>query len=224
MDDTDKFPKFDDPWSLGDEKYEKVFNIVKKYKCKKILEFGSGVSTLKLSYDFPKSFIHSIESDIKYLKRTQNLLTNYNVNNVSLLHFPLTFVRYDARVFLTYSIDFTLLDSKYDFILIDGPVESITIQGREGVLYNIFNLISNGGIIALDDYHRQNAKKTCRNWLKTYKDQIVILEESSDILFMQKINSVKKTKFPDSHLLFENWKNLLQLIIKKLKYKINKTT
>lgn len=95
-------------------------------KDKSVLEFGSGVSTWMMG-NTAKSVV-SIEQD------------GYVAGLTGALHKPLKDGWYDWTP-----------EGRYDVILIDGPAH----KGREGVLPHIESLLEPGGVVIVDDTHRE---------------------------------------------------------------------
>lgn len=212
-------PLLDTPYSIGSKQYSFIKFHLLKMNVNNILEFGSGVSTVHLSLDFPNSNIISIEDDITYFKETLNLLDRYRINNVKLLFFELKFVRIQIKRFLTYNLKDFNTNLKIDFVLIDGPVERRTLRGREAPLYFVFPYLKRGALIALDDYHRKSSKKVVKNWLKSYKGNLILIEQYERICFLKKIDDQAVSIFNVSSCL-DNWYVNCILEYRKLKIKL----
>ena len=65
-----KKPSLDEPWAIGVPGYRAVRSSAPK-GTKKIIEFGSGVSTFHLAVDFPEAQIFSFEHSDEYLSKTR---------------------------------------------------------------------------------------------------------------------------------------------------------
>lgn len=201
-----KLPSLDTAWAIGEEKYSKILKVLSDREIGYIIEFGSGVSTVRLGQDFPNTSVVSIEHHQKFYGQTMELLNTYQVKNARVLYCPLTWVRVGfLRHYLTYDVHIDQLESGADFVLIDGPVEGETLRGREAPLYMIFPLIKTGALIVLDDYHRQSAKAVVTNWLNSYGKNLGILHEYERIVFLQKRGEQLRPRYPGIHSIWDNY-------------------
>lgn len=207
----------DSEYGLGEINYSIIKKSLSDKHIENIIEFGSGLSTVRLSHDYQNASITSIEQSEKYSEETIILLKNYNIRNAKVNYCPLKLQAIDKlRYYLTYDIT-NIKKKEYDFVLIDGPVERKTVRGREGVLYMVFPLLRKGCIIVLDDYHRDSSKKAVRNWLNTYQSDLTILEEHDKIIILQKTNSNGMYKLKFSSVI-DNWKSFFLMLRRNFKY------
>ena len=208
-----KLPSLDTPYGLGEANYDLIIDFLKDKKIENILELGSGVSTVRLAHEYYDSNITSIENKKKYYEESCALLDSYNIKNAAVKYCPLKIISvHKTRFYLTYELKECDINSGLDFVLIDGPVEYQTVRGREGVLYKIFSKIKKGGIIALDDYHRESSKKTVRNWVNTYGKGLSLIKEYDSIALLRKENAKTNNFFPGLLSIIDNWKSILIMI------------
>ena len=207
----------EDNWSLTDFNYAKILTALSNKPVRTIVEFGSGLSTIRLSKDFPRAKILSIEHQELFHKRFKDFLRENNIDNVVPLCQPLKYVNIGIRRYLTYNLDSGNIDKRIDFVLVDGPVESKTLRGREAPLYMIFPLLRIGCIIALDDFHRASAKMVVKNWLSTYKKNLRVLREYRRIILLEKRDEQAKTGFPQFASIIDNWYTNIVLYFRDLK-------
>ena len=213
----------DIPWGIGEAKYGKIFCALSSRKIERIVEFGSGVSTVRLGKDFPDAEIISVEHSKQFHKQTVELLEAHSVLNARVLYCPLTRCCVGIRSYLSYDLDINQLEDGIDFVLIDGPPESQTLRGREAPLYMIFPLIKIGSLIALDDYHRDSAKAVVQNWLGSYKDKLRIVEEYEDIVLLEKTGRQDRPAYFGIHCLMDNCYVNIRLGIRYVKKFIKST-
>jgi predicted O-methyltransferase YrrM len=204
------------PWAIGENKYDRILQVLSGRRVEQIVEFGSGVSTVRLGQDFPKAHIVSIEQHDRFCRKTVELLQQYQVENVKVLHCPVRLVRIGLRWYLTYDLSIDRLEWGVDFMLIDGPVESQTLRGREAPLYVVFPLLRSGSLIALDDYHRDSAKAVVRNWLSFYPDSLKMYEEVDDLVLLQKCGEQSQPSYPGFRSLADNMLSNLALLRRTL--------
>ena len=206
----------DTPWGIGEYNYSKIISLLSDKKITKIIEFGSGTSTVRLSQDFPLCKIISFEDQIKFYNETKNMLKEHKIRNVNLTYCPLKQIRIGLRFYLTYNFNIDQLVKVIDFVLIDGPVESVTLRGREAPLYIVFPLIKIGGIIALHDYHRDSAKKVVKNWISFFNNNLKILREDNKIILLQKCGCQAPHSYPDLYSMIDNYQVNLRLCLRNI--------
>jgi predicted O-methyltransferase YrrM len=207
-----KLPSLNTAYGLGEKNYTLIKKCLSETSILKILECGSGSSTVRLGIDYPNASIDSVESEPDFCSKTNKLLEKYTVKNAIVHLCPLKMKKVgNLRAYYTYNLTDIELNANYDFVLIDGPVERRTVRGREGVLYQVFNLINVNGIIVLDDYHRRSSKKVVRNWLKYFHQQLEIVEEYENIVILKKISNQLGNRTISISLILDNWKSLFIL-------------
>ncbi len=204
MVESDRTLSLDEPWAIGEENYRKILEAVSDKNINRIVEFGSGRSTVRLGKDFHNANLLSIEHDELFYKHTLNLLQEYDTRNVVVIHCPLKRKTFGIRSYLSYDLNDTVIENGVDFVLIDGPVESETIRGREAPLYAVFPCIKVGGIVALHDYHRDSAKAVVRNWLNSYRGSLRILKEYKRLILLEKYGEQNNISFPGIMSIIDN--------------------
>jgi hypothetical protein len=158
--------EFDSGWSLGETAYRAILADLRSIDAKRIVEFGSGTSTVRLSHDLPEATILSIEGDHSFLNDTRkNLELRGGSAQVELVHRPLCWQRHGLSWFRSYAPgDFP---ERLDAVLIDGPPLA-TRRGREACLYQVFAKSHVGTRFYLDDYCREAEQQIVLNWLRAY--------------------------------------------------------
>ncbi len=212
-------PSLETPWGIGEGKYSLILIALKNQIVENIVEFGSGASTVRLALDFPNAKILSLEQDKLYFKETIKLMSKFNVRNAEVFYGPLNWKLYTPRFYFTYSIRNKMFPVFCDFVLIDGPTESLTLRGREAPLYFIFPYLKIGALIALDDYHRESAKLVLRNWLSTFGESLEIVREYEDLVILEKKSFGKIRRFPSLVSLIDNWSSTIILFWRVYKKK-----
>lgn len=214
-----RLPILDSPWSIGEDKYLRILDLLSKNPVNGIIEFGSGKSTIRLGHDFPNSTIVSVENDRRYVAETMRLLDEFGIENVKAIHAPLRLLRIGLRFFLTYdaaALTGAHLPPSVDFILVDGPVEAETLRGREATLYISFALLRTGGIVVLDDYHRDSARRVVRNWLSSYPGGIEINDDfDNDLATLTKTRDMSCRLVPGIAPVLDNWWAFAILLARK---------
>lgn len=142
------------------------------------MEFGSGMSTLRLARAFSQATIISYESDPSYLKElTFKIEAEPECERIILHHSPLKWQKYRFYSYFSYAVD--ELPDSIDAVLIDGP-PYWTLRGREACLHQVFSKLKPGGYVFLDDCNRSYEQQILKNWQLLYGDSIHISVEGSD--------------------------------------------
>ncbi len=132
------------------------------FRC--ILEVGSGVSTVvtALAIEPAVSFV-SLEADVHWHERTHLAIAALSLSSrVRLLHAPLSQLPYDGGLHWCHDVR-SLPDVQADLLFIDAPPDSV---GRIGVLPGVIGLISQGGLIVLDDALRAGERECVESWVR----------------------------------------------------------
>ena len=157
----------------------KINEIIKEKRPKLILEAGSGVSTLIASYSLKKYVndgkIISLDHNQKYAQETIDELKKHNLDKYAkVVHAPLKTHKFPisnlySNYLVWYDIDSVINEiESIDLFIIDGPPAKNSKNARFPALPIMFNKISKGAIIILDDAKRKNEQETIRLWKKEY--------------------------------------------------------
>lgn len=164
----------DTPWSLGEAAFDRLVAIAQQLpQLKTLVEFGSGKSSIRLANTFPEAHIYAIESDPHCFRHSQSLAKKLTANNLTVLHQPLAFQSYGPGEILTYTPAAVLRSLTIDCALIDGPA-FYTLRGREACLYQIYDQLTLGSVVILDDYRRPSEKAIVQNWQAVYPNSFTV--------------------------------------------------
>ena len=159
----------------------------------RILEFGSGPSSIRLAMAFPEAQVLSVEGDWRNYAETMSLMRSFwDKRNLSIKYRPITLESYGDANFLTYEDGMFWDDQgEMDCVIIDGP-PIYTLRGREACLYQVYDQIRIGGLVILDDFRRSYEKQIVENWLSVYPDSftVEIICEDHHLAVLRKIKSV----------------------------------
>ena len=183
----------DTGWSIGETAFEGIATtLLQMSPVEKILEFGSGPSSIRLAMAFSEAQVLSVEGDWRNYAETMNLMqTFWNKRNLSIKYRPITLESYGDAEFLTYE-DGMFWDGQeeIDCVIIDGP-PVYTLRGREACLYQVYDQIKIGGLVILDDFRRPFEKQIVENWLSVYPGSftVEIIREDHHLSVLRKIRS-----------------------------------
>ena len=179
-------------WSIGETAFERITTtLLQMSPVERILEFGSGSSSIRLAMAFPEAQVLSVEGDWRnYAETTSLMRSSWDQRNLSIKYRPITLESYGDAEFLTYE-DGMFWDDEMDCVIIDGP-PVYTLRGREACLYQVYDQIKIGGLVILDDFRRSYEKQIVENWLSVYPGgfTVTIIREDHHLAVLRKIRSV----------------------------------
>ena len=179
-------------WSIGETAFERIITtLLEMSPVERILEFGSGPSSIRLAMAFPEAQVLSVEGDWRNFKETTDLMQKFlDKRNLSIKYRPITLESYGDAEFLTYE-DGVFWEEEIDCVIIDGP-PVYTLRGREACLYQVYDQIKIGGLVILDDFRRRFEKQIVENWLSVYPGSfaVEIIHEDHHLAVLRKIKSV----------------------------------
>ena len=184
----------DTGWSIGETAFERIATLLLQISpVERVLEFGSGPSSIRLAMAFPEAQVLSIEGDWRNYAETTDLMRSFwDKRNLSIKYRPVTLESYGDAEFLTYE-DGMFWDGQeeMDCVIIDGP-PVYTLRGREACLYQVYDQIKIGGLVILDDFRRSYEKQIVENWLSVYPSSfaVEIIREDHHLAVLRKIKSV----------------------------------
>lgn len=190
----------DAPWSIGEQSFAKIVETIEQNaKPGRIVEFGSGSSSIRLALAFPDAAIVSIEGDARCFQRTiaqsqQHLATA----NLDVRFKPLKLMRYGAEDILSYEQDSFFGDEMIDCVIIDGP-PFYALRGRKACLYQVYSKLKTGGLVILDDYERESEKSIVNEWLDVYETsfELTIIPTGHQLAVLRKVRPVE-ARYNDS--------------------------
>ena len=201
---------FKSSWSLGEEAYQSVLEDLRSIDATRIVEFGSGTSTLRFSRDLPNAELLSIESDPAYLDQTRsNLEAHGGPGQVELSLRAVAWQRHGLSWFRSYAPG--PFPDRVDAVLIDGPPIE-TRRGREACLYQVFPYCHAGTRFYLDDYRRDAERQIVENWLRAYPGALVQLASFDVVHHVAVLERVAERSAPRAH-----WKNTADSMVQSAK-------
>ena len=179
-------------WSIGERAFERITTtLLEMSPVERVLEFGSGPSSIRLAMAFSEAEVLSIEGDWRNYAETTRLMRSFwDKRNLSIKYRPITLESYGNAEFLTYE-DGIFWEEEVDCVVIDGP-PVYTLRGREACLYQVYDQVKIGGLVVLDDFRRSFEKQIVENWLAVYPGsfKVEIIREDHHLAVLRKIRSV----------------------------------
>jgi tetratricopeptide (TPR) repeat protein len=150
---TDAGLEHDDGWMLPDDFLDYVTGIVRLNKIGKVLECGSGRSTVRLAATGAK--VVSLEHDARFAARTRKWLDESGLY-ADVRHAPIVDGWYDPSAWRD-------LDG-IGLLLVDGPPGALSPLARAPALPLLAPRLAPGCYVILDDTHRDDEKQIVSFW------------------------------------------------------------
>ena len=196
--------KYEHPgsWAMDPASCRFLAGFVRALGAKRIVEFGSGFSTLMMAREIApleNNYLLSIDSSPQYSAMAKEAMEGSGCQaKVEFRVAPLRPKLYGPRLLLSYGLPEGLLEAMgpFDLALIDAPHLD---YGRESVLYDVFRALAPGGYIILDDANREDKERAyVRSWQAAYEDAIdpILLEGIGNGLGVIEKISEEEPRYP----------------------------
>lgn len=161
-------------WAASPDFLRIVIERINKQKIKRILELGSGSSTIVLG-EFLKrtksrAKIISIDERKESYLKTLHELKQRKLNKKVLLYFcPLVqFTKTDINT-KWYSVTKFLFKSKFDLVIIDGPSTLNDPLSRRFTIDRLKNAVASNCLFIMDDTNRPGEQEILKQWIAERK-------------------------------------------------------
>jgi predicted O-methyltransferase YrrM len=184
----------DEGWGIGEETFGHIVEQLRTIRAASIVEFGSGVSSIRLALEFPDAQILAIESSRHWYETVMQMRAEHGAEtNLAVRHRLLRWQRFGPSVFLSYAQG--ELPERIDAVIIDGP-PTWTRRGREACLYQIVQRLRVGGRVLLDDYGRNREKAIVRNWTRSFPGVFAMntISTGHGLCVMEKLRDTSRTR------------------------------
>ena len=150
-----------------------LISLVEERKPRRILELGSGTSTIWLGYlcrEFGGSLV-TLDHLEKYLAATQTAVDRHNLNHqVEGRLAPLQKINCDGTSFNWYALEALKDLSDIDMLVVDGPPAATGPQARYPSLPMLIDRLATNATVVLDDAHRRDELKIVEEWEASFPE------------------------------------------------------
>lgn len=201
-------------WAMDPASCRFLAGFVRAAGAKKIIEFGSGFSTLMMAREIAPlegNSLLSIDSSPQYSALAKEAYDSSGCQaKVEFRVAPLRPRLYGTRLLLSYNLPKGLLEAlgPFDLALIDAPHKD---YGRESVFYDVFKALAPGGYMILDDANREDMERAyVRSWQAAYGDAIdpILLEGIGNGLGVIEKLSEARPRYPNKGAVTASLKTL----------------
>ena len=165
-----------DEWVLWEETMKLLGRLVEVVQPRRVIEFGSGLSTVVLASLVGRygGRVLSFEHKARFARRTVDALRERRLDGVaSVAQQRLTLRRYGAKILPTHAIRWSDSEEfqECEVALIDGPPGWI---GREATLYELFPRLAIGGWVVVDDMNRSRDRRWLPAWKRVFANALEV--------------------------------------------------
>jgi predicted O-methyltransferase YrrM len=150
-------------WAASPDVLLTLLELAQSSKPARILDLGSGMSTLVLAVSAPAAKIFSIDNSAEYAGKTAKLLASHGITNVDIRIAPLT---PHASGVDWYDLSKLGDISSIDLLFIDGPPGSKNDRARHPALAECLAKLSPRAIVVIDDAGRDGEKEMAQEFAK----------------------------------------------------------
>lgn len=166
-----------------------LMTIVSEQQPKKILELGSGTSTIWLGYLCERNGgkVVSLDHLEQYRSLTQAAIERHDLSAIVDLRLaPLQEITTDGRIFNWYASDAYEDLTEIDLLIADGPPAATGPQARFPSLPMLINKLASNATVVLDDAHRKDEQDIVEAWLEAYPEFKVIDQGTSRLAVLRR--------------------------------------
>jgi predicted O-methyltransferase YrrM len=163
-------------WAMDNRDLEAIFDVARRYQGKghvRIVELGSGTSTLILASVFPTLLedpqIISVEGEETYARHAQEMLRQHKLDryaNVSWVPYALS----DGRVWFSKpELEQMLCEKRVDILIVDAPPGSRQPRARQPAIPFFLPFLDEGSVVMLHDALRPDESRIAKEWKRFFR-------------------------------------------------------
>lgn len=159
-------------WAAGVDLAHYLYTLVAEQGRSRVLECGSGTTTVLLAYAasrLGKGRIVSLEHDPRFADTTRRLLRERSLENwAEVINAPLVDVRLAGETWRWYAPE-AIPAGELDLLLVDGPPGNTGPQARYPALPLLADRLVQDALVVLDDAFRPEEKATAERWAAEFE-------------------------------------------------------
>lgn len=168
-------PVFWSEHAITPETLAVVQHLSESLQLRRVLELGSGVSTLLLANGFRRAgegHVLSLDDDARWAEQSAATIRREQLDGFAEVRVaPLVAVNAGGRQSQWYDISSLDADARFDLIIVDGPPAwRGDALARLPALYQLRRHLSDNGVLVLDDAGRGGETEVAQRWQKDFPD------------------------------------------------------
>ncbi len=165
-------------WAASPDFVTIAVALIREHQPEKIVEIGSGVSTLVSAYALKANGsgqLISLEHQATFTEVTAANLRSHQLESIARVnHAPLRDLSINQTNYLWYDSEALQgLPDRIDLLVVDGPPSGTASMARYPALPMLFDRIQAGGYILVDDFMRDDEYKMVNRWLEEFDLSII---------------------------------------------------
>ncbi len=155
-------------WAASPDLLRLLCQLIAHRRPERILELGSGVSTLVMAYCLKRlgaGKLLSLEHEPEIAARTNRWLASHRLENLAeVKHAPLVPVRIAGEDWPWYDLSRLELPPHIDFLFVDGPPGNLRALSRYPAMEQLKGWLDDNATIVLDDAGRPDETRIAERW------------------------------------------------------------
>ncbi len=165
-------------WAATADLVAQVYKNILVARPKIIVELGSGASSIYISQLIKDQsldcFLHSIDHSEHYGQETSIKLGEYRLNEFAKVHYaPLKQFPIKGKNWQWYDKQEISKINDIDLLIVDGPITYLQKESRFPAVPLLWDNLSPGCIIIVDDYKRKDEGTIVKKWLLDYDLELI---------------------------------------------------
>jgi predicted O-methyltransferase YrrM len=161
--------------SITPETLTQIQQLIAALGVRRVLELGSGLSTLLLAHAFRRAgegAVLSLDDDARWAAQTTATLKREGLSGFAEVHVaPLRDVTAGGRTAPWYDLSGVGAGARFDLVIVDGPPAWKGDRvARLPALYELRKHLGENGVLVLDDAGRGGEAEIARQWQRDFPD------------------------------------------------------
>lgn len=167
-------------WAMDAKSLSQLLDLVRQHRPKRLLELGSGTSTIWLGHTLATwgGKITSIDGSEEFLELTRANIAKHGLEDIVRAQFaPLIPGSWDSATKVWYDRAFIKDIDEVDFLLIDGPPGGPhRPDSRYPAIPELIEILVPGALVVLDDSQRPDEQAAVKKWVSNYDLEVLDLK------------------------------------------------
>jgi len=171
-------------WAISPTGVMWLVDLISRHSPQKIVECGSGTSTLWMALALRQQgsgSIVTLEHQEAYADATRGTLARHGLSDLAEVRLAdLVDIETPLGTRLWYDIG-SGIDGPIDLVVVDGPPKPTGPLARYPVLPELRPFLADGAIIVVDDAQRPDEQEMCEHWLRDYPELQRLAHAAEDV-------------------------------------------